>query len=356
MGEQGDDARRGDLRRRARPAPGRGRRGARSTSPAPGAGPSWRSSPWRRPVGVDRRAARRRLARRAARHRPPHLHSHISRLRRAPRRRAATGWCATGPATASTSDPASLDVAEAHRVAADPGRDAATRSAAAVALWRGDALAEFADVAPLAAEHRARPSCAGTSPTPGSGPARRRGRLDAARRRPGGRRHPRRGRRAAAGGHPRPAGPRARRRRPPGRRAARRPRVPAPPGRRHRPRPRSRRSPTPSRRPPAGALPPRRPTTPAAPRAGRRRPASPLVGREHELALLRRRAATERLVTVVGPGGVGKTRLALEAAADLADAGRPVVLVELAAVDRRSPRHRRRRRRTRPARRRRRRS
>lgn len=47
---------------------------------------------------------------------------------------------------------------------------------------------------------------------------------------------------------------------------------------------------------------------------------NPLVGRERQLeeliALLRDGA---RLVTVTGPGGAGKTRLALEAAAELAD-------------------------------------
>ncbi len=64
----------------------------------------------------------------------------------------------------------------------------------------------------------------------------------------------------------------------------------------------------------------------------RPRPASPMLGREHELAVLRRRMAAERLITVIGPGGVGKTRLTLEAAADAADAGRHVVVVELAAV------------------------
>jgi len=68
------------------------------------------------------------------------------------------------------------------------------------------------------------------------------------------------------------------------------------------------------------------------PPARRSRPASPMVGREHELAELRRRMAAERLITLVGPGGVGKTRLALEAAADVADDGRTVTVVELAAV------------------------
>ncbi|MFI9542887.1 BTAD domain-containing putative transcriptional regulator [Streptomyces sp. NPDC052016] len=44
------------------------------------------------------------------------------------------------------------------------------------------------------------------------------------------------------------------------------------------------------------------------------RPATPLIGRESEVASLHRLLAAERLVTLVGPGGVGKTRVALEVA------------------------------------------
>ena len=44
------------------------------------------------------------------------------------------------------------------------------------------------------------------------------------------------------------------------------------------------------------------------------RPATPLFGRDAEIAALHRLLATDRLVTVVGPGGMGKTRVAMEIA------------------------------------------
>jgi predicted ATPase len=57
------------------------------------------------------------------------------------------------------------------------------------------------------------------------------------------------------------------------------------------------------------------------------------VGRRRELAEIRRKLATARLVSLVGPGGVGKTRLALRAAADLSRGFRDGAwLVELAEV------------------------
>ncbi|SEO47707.1 BTAD domain-containing putative transcriptional regulator [Trujillonella endophytica] len=49
-------------------------------------------------------------------------------------------------------------------------------------------------------------------------------------------------------------------------------------------------------------------------------PATSLLGRAPEVAALHGLLAAERLVTVVGPGGVGKTRLALEVARPVADA------------------------------------
>src|SRR5438552_8173886 len=61
--------------------------------------------------------------------------------------------------------------------------------------------------------------------------------------------------------------------------------------------------------------------------------ATSFIGRRRELAEIRKKLTTARLVSLVGPGGVGKTRLALRIAADLgrgfADGG---WLVELAEV------------------------
>jgi predicted ATPase/DNA-binding SARP family transcriptional activator len=61
-------------------------------------------------------------------------------------------------------------------------------------------------------------------------------------------------------------------------------------------------------------------------------PLTACIGRERELAELPALLDAHRLVTLTGPGGTGKTRLAVEAAHRLADAGRTVRMVELAPV------------------------
>jgi transcriptional regulator with XRE-family HTH domain len=80
-------------------------------------------------------------------------------------------------------------------------------------------------------------------------------------------------------------------------------------------------------------------------RAPRRRQATPLphsnvpvqlssfIGREHELADVRQQLASARLLCLTGPGGIGKTRLAIEAASELAgDVMEELWVVELASV------------------------
>ena len=61
--------------------------------------------------------------------------------------------------------------------------------------------------------------------------------------------------------------------------------------------------------------PPARPRLAAAPLPA---PATPLIGRERERAEVAAAVAAARLVTLTGVGGTGKTRLALQAARDLA--------------------------------------
>ena len=71
--------------------------------------------------------------------------------------------------------------------------------------------------------------------------------------------------------------------------------------------------------------------------AVRQLPAEPtrLVGRADELELLKNRLRIERLVTLTGPGGVGKTRLAIRLASELWDELEgEVFLAELAPVQR----------------------
>jgi predicted ATPase len=45
--------------------------------------------------------------------------------------------------------------------------------------------------------------------------------------------------------------------------------------------------------------------------------ATSFVGRRHELAIARKKLATARVISLVGPGGVGKTRLAIRVADSL---------------------------------------
>lgn len=61
--------------------------------------------------------------------------------------------------------------------------------------------------------------------------------------------------------------------------------------------------------------------------------ATPFVGRKSELHVLERLLAESWLVTIVGPGGMGKTRLALAAAQARQRAGEPVAFISLAEVD-----------------------
>ncbi|HEX7040268.1 MAG TPA: tetratricopeptide repeat protein [Trueperaceae bacterium] len=69
-------------------------------------------------------------------------------------------------------------------------------------------------------------------------------------------------------------------------------------------------------------------------RAGPREPLTSFVGREAELRVVEERLTGDecRLLTVLGPGGVGKTRLALRSAERLAERFEGVVLVPLAEV------------------------
>jgi predicted ATPase/DNA-binding SARP family transcriptional activator len=65
----------------------------------------------------------------------------------------------------------------------------------------------------------------------------------------------------------------------------------------------------------------------------RARPDGPMVGRQHERDEVLRLLGRHGTVTVTGPGGVGKSRLAYDVAAEPESLGE-VVVVELAAVDR----------------------
>ena len=75
---------------------------------------------------------------------------------------------------------------------------------------------------------------------------------------------------------------------------------------------------------------PRQPREPGGPRAANvRRPPTSFIGRDDDVAGVLKRLGAERLVTLTGPGGVGKTRLSTEVAARVAA---PAWFAELAPV------------------------
>ncbi|GMA26304.1 hypothetical protein GCM10025864_40630 [Luteimicrobium album] len=65
---------------------------------------------------------------------------------------------------------------------------------------------------------------------------------------------------------------------------------------------------------------------------GLRAAPNPLVGRDGDVLALEEALRRSRLVTVLGPGGLGKTRIAQELAHRAAGRGEPVVVIELASV------------------------
>ncbi|QSB16838.1 alpha/beta fold hydrolase [Natronosporangium hydrolyticum] len=91
------------------------------------------------------------------------------------------------------------------------------------------------------------------------------------------------------------------------------------------------------RQEPRLAAPPAEPCRSAAPSNNLPTPLTNLVGREEAVAEVRSRLAADRLVTLTGPGGVGKTRLAVEVAHQLVDGyDDGVWLIELATIEQRA--------------------
>jgi predicted ATPase len=80
----------------------------------------------------------------------------------------------------------------------------------------------------------------------------------------------------------------------------------------------------------AASQPAQQPGEPTGPRAAKvRRPPTSFIGRDDDVAGVLKRLGAERLVTLTGPGGVGKTRLSTEVAARITA---PAWLAELAPV------------------------
>ncbi|WP_207124350.1 ATP-binding protein, partial [Actinocatenispora comari] len=97
--------------------------------------------------------------------------------------------------------------------------------------------------------------------------------------------------------------------------------------------PRRRAAGTPVAAAPTGPPPVPEPAAPTTPRTNLRVALSSFVGRDRQLGELRKLLSDNRLVTLTGPGGTGKTRLATEAAgAQLDNHPDGVWLVELAGV------------------------
>jgi len=67
-------------------------------------------------------------------------------------------------------------------------------------------------------------------------------------------------------------------------------------------------------------------------RAGLPIASSELIGRADDLAFVERKLATSSIVSLVGPGGIGKTRLAIEAGSRFHVGGSPVWFIDLASV------------------------